>query len=48
MLNYSVGLDISSKSVNGYLSAVDYGQKVSVKSTHKLSNSKAGFKSMNA
>jgi len=46
MLKYSLGLDISSKSINGFLSAIDNGQKVTVKTTHTFVNSKAGFKSM--
>lgn len=44
MLKYSVGLDISSKSINGCLSVIDKDQKVTVKSTHSFANSKAGFK----
>jgi transposase len=46
MLKYSVGLDISSKSISGCLSTIDKGQKVTVKTTHTFTNSKAGFKSM--
>jgi len=46
MLKYSVGLDISSKSINGCLSIIDNGQKVTVKSTQTFTNSKSGFKSM--
>ncbi len=46
MLKYSVGLDISSKSINGCLSSIDNGQKVTVKTTQTFTNSKAGFKSM--
>lgn len=46
MLKYSVGLDISSKSINGCLSSIDLGQKVTVKTTQTFSNSKSGFKSM--
>jgi transposase len=48
MLKYSVGLDISSKTINGCLSSIDSNQKVTVKSTQTFSNSKAGFKSMDA
>ncbi len=48
MLKYSVGLDISSKSISGCISSIDTGQKVTVKSTQTFSNSKAGFKSMDA
>jgi len=46
MLKYSVGLDISSKSINGCLSTIDNGQKVTVKSSQTFANSKAGFKTM--
>lgn len=46
MLKYSVGLDVSSKSINGCLSSIDKGQKVNVKSTQTFPNSKTGFKSM--
>lgn len=46
MLKYSVGLDISSKSINGCLSTIDNGQKVKIKSTQTFANSKSGFKSM--
>ncbi|SDD69457.1 hypothetical protein SAMN04488104_10481, partial [Algoriphagus faecimaris] len=31
MLKYSVGLDVSSKSIHGCLSTIDHGQKVTVK-----------------
>lgn len=48
MLKYSVGLDISSKSINGCLSTIDSSQKVTVKTTQTFANSKAGFKSMDA
>jgi transposase len=48
MLKYSVGLDVSSKSIHGCLSAIDHGQKVTVKTTQTFSNSKAGFNSMNS
>lgn len=48
MLKYSVGLDISSKSINGCLSTIDSSQKVTVKNTQTFANSKAGFKSMDA
>jgi transposase len=46
MLKYSVGLDISSKSINVCLSSIDNGQKVTVKTTQTFTNSKAGFRSM--
>lgn len=48
MLKYSVGLDISSKSINGCLSTIDVGQKVTVKTTQTFTNSKTGFKAINA
>lgn len=48
MLKYSVGLDVSSKSIHGCLSTIDHGQKVTVKTTQTFSNSKAGFNSMNS
>lgn len=48
MLKYSVGLDVSSKSINGCLSTIDNGQKVTVKSSQTFTNSKAGFNSMNS
>lgn len=48
MLKYSVGLDVSSKSINGCLSSIDKGQKVNVKSTQTFPNSKTGFKSMDS
>jgi transposase len=46
MLKYSIGLDISSKSINACLSTIDNGQKVTVKTTHTFANSKAGLNSM--
>ncbi|HSF56408.1 MAG TPA: IS110 family transposase [Algoriphagus sp.] len=48
MLKYSVGLDVSSQSINGCLSSIDNGQKVTVKTTQTFANSKAGFNSMNS
>ncbi|SFT56262.1 Transposase [Algoriphagus locisalis] len=46
MIKYSVGLDISSKSIYGCLSSIDSGQKVTVKSTQTFPNTTSGFKSM--
>ncbi|TXE01387.1 IS110 family transposase [Algoriphagus aquimarinus] len=46
MIKYSVGLDISSKSIYGCISSIDSGQRVTVKSTQNFPNTKAGFKSM--
>jgi transposase len=46
MLKYSLGLDVSSKSIHGCLSSIDNGQKVTVKTSQTFTNSKAGFKSM--
>ena len=38
ILKYSVGLDISSKKVNGCISVIDENQKVTVKSSIVFSN----------
>src|SRR5438309_807476 len=46
MLKYSVGLDISAKTIHACISTIDAGQKVSVKSSCKIDNSKAGFKQL--
>jgi transposase len=46
MLKYSLGLDVSSKSIHGCLSSIDNGQKVTMKTSQTFTNSKAGFKSM--
>lgn len=43
MLKYSVGLDISSVDIYGCLSVIDKLQKVTVKTTRKFANTKAGF-----
>lgn len=43
MLKYSVGLDVSSKDIHCCISAIDSKQKVSVKGTRKISNSRKGF-----
>lgn len=44
MLKYSIGLDISSKKVDGCLSVIDTTQKVIVKSSITISNNTNGFK----
>lgn len=46
MLKYSIGLDISAKDIHCCLSVIDKFQKVTVKSTRKVSNSKSGFRSL--
>ena len=43
MLKYSVGLDISAKTIHACISAIDAVQKVTVKASRKIDNSKAGF-----
>lgn len=37
MLKYSVGLDVSCKSIHDCLSSIDHGQKVTVHTTHTRS-----------
>lgn len=44
MLKYSVGLDISSKKIDGCISVIDANQKVTVKSSIVFSNDLKGFK----
>lgn len=44
MLKYSVGLDVSSKKIDGCFSVIDTMQKVTVKSTIVISNNCNGFK----
>lgn len=44
MLKYSVGLDISSKKIDGCISVIDTNQKVIVKSSIVFSNDLKGFK----
>jgi transposase len=48
MLKYSVGLDISAKTVHACISSIDNGQKVTVVSSCKIDNSKSGFKQLDA
>lgn len=43
-LKYSVGLDISSKKINGCISLIDNNQKVTVKSSIVFANDLKGFK----
>ena len=44
-LKYSVGLDVSSKKINGCISLIDNNQKVTVKSSIVFNNDLKGFKS---
>jgi transposase len=44
MLKYSVGLDVSSKKIDGCFSVIDTIQKVTIKSTITISNNSNGFK----
>jgi transposase len=46
MLKYSVGLDISAKTVHACISTIDATQKVTVKSSCKIDNTKSGFKQL--
>jgi len=46
MLKYSVGLDISAKTIHACISSIDAGQKVTVKSSCKIDNTKSGFKQL--
>lgn len=48
MLKYSVGLDISAKTINACISSIDATQKVTVRSSCKIDNSKYGFKQLSA
>lgn len=43
MLKYSLGLDISSKDFHCCLSSIDFSQRVTVKASHRFSNSQKGF-----
>ncbi len=43
-LKYSIGIDVSKKDFHCCLSVIDINQKVTVKSSRKLSNSPGGFK----
>lgn len=45
-LKYSVGLDVSSKKINACISIIDENQKVSVKSSAVILNSKKGFEDL--
>lgn len=44
MLKYSVGLDVSSKKIDGCFSVIDTMQKVTIKSTVVIANNRNGFK----
>ena len=44
MLKYSVGLDVSSKKIDGCFSVIDTMQKVTIKSTIAIANNRNGFK----
>ena len=46
MVKYSVGLDISAKTIHACISTIDAAQKVTVKSSCKIDNSKGGFKQL--
>ena len=46
MLKYSVGLDISAKTIHACISTIDAGQRVTVKSSCKIDNAKSGFKQL--
>lgn len=46
MLKYSVGLDISAKTIYACISSIDAVQRVSVKSSCKIDNTLAGFKQL--
>lgn len=45
-LKYSVGLDVSSKKINACMSIIDEKQKVSVKSSCVIANTKKGFENL--
>ena len=45
-LKYSVGLDVSSKKINACMSIIDEKQKVVVKSSCIIANTKKGFESL--
>jgi len=45
-LKYSIGIDVSKKDFHCCLSIIDSNQKVTVKSTRKLSNSPSGFRDL--
>jgi transposase len=46
MLKYSVGLDISAKTIHACISVIDAAQKVTVKSSCKIDNDLSGFKQL--
>ena len=46
MLKYSVGLDISAKTIHACISVIDVAQKVMVKSSCKTDNTLSGFKQL--
>jgi transposase len=46
MLKYSVGLDISAKTIHACISGIDVAQKVTVKSSCKIDNTLTGFKQL--
>jgi transposase len=46
MLKYSVGLDISAKTIYACISVIDATQKVTVKSSCKIDNTVSGFKQL--
>lgn len=46
MLKYSVGLDISAKTIHACISEIDAAQKVTVKSSCKIDNTLSGFKQL--
>jgi transposase len=45
-LKYSVGLDVSSKKIDASISVIDEKQKVTIKSSKKILNTKKGFESL--
>lgn len=46
MLKYSIGLDISAKTIYVCISTIDVAQKVTVKASCKVDNSISGFKQL--
>lgn len=46
MLKYSLGLDISAKEIHCCLSAIDSGQKVTVRASRKIPNTLKGFRDL--
>jgi transposase len=46
MLKYSIGLDISAKTIHACISGIDAAQKVTVKSSCKIDNTLSGFKQL--